>query len=128
MEPHVPLSVRRTSVVALASALAAFSLASCGSPSVTVMVTGKLEVSGGPAPGAPRPLNGEIRLRAEDGKSYTATTGPDGRFSINVPPGSYTVRGKSREYEGGRWACLAPHRVKAKAKSTGAVHVFCEES
>jgi len=38
---------------------------------------------------------------------FTASVGSDGEYSITVPPGKYTVAGRSPQYNGGRTPCLA---------------------
>jgi hypothetical protein len=92
------------------------------------VVLGTLEAVGGPAPGTPRPLRGSITLRDSGGTAFTATAGSDGVFSVRVPPGSYTITGRSPLYDSGNVDCpsIAPATVTAGA--TIRVVVACQES
>jgi hypothetical protein len=80
-----------------------------GSPSVAHAPTGTVDGSmhevGGPAPGLDRPLSGTLTTTATDGTQQTATVDKDGRFSIDVPPGRYTVVGRSPLYGSGHYTC-----------------------
>jgi hypothetical protein len=62
---------------------------------------------GGPAPGSPVPLPGTITARAATGRTFTATAGRDGRFTLSLPPGAYRVTGRSPLIQSGRTACPA---------------------
>lgn len=60
------------------------------------IVTGKLLRVGGPAPGSPVPLPGEVTLtNVTSGTKYATSAGSDGRFDLAVPPGTYQVTAKS---------------------------------
>ncbi len=66
-------------------------LAGCsGAPAKTVTLTGYLYASGGPAPGTTYPVPGTITATNASG-TFTATVASDGRYSLPLPPGTYTV-------------------------------------
>jgi len=70
------------------------------------VITGSLVAVGGVPPGLPRPLPGSITARNAGGTVYTTSAGSNGAFFLRVPPGSYTVVGRSPLYDGGRVDCL----------------------
>ena len=90
--------------------------------------TGALEAVGGPAPGAPRPLPGNVTLRSRDGATFTSTAGSDGAFSLQVPAGSYTATGRSPLYQSGDVDCQALGPVTVTAGASSRMDVFCQES
>ncbi len=92
-----------------------------------VTVTGVLEAVGGPAPGSPRPLSGTIYLRSESQSTVNAPAGRAGRFSVSLLAGSYTVTGRSSEYEGGHAGCPGPRLVVVYNRPVPPVEVSCQE-
>jgi hypothetical protein len=53
-------------------------------------------------------LRGRVCFEAQDGTATETVTGPDGRFTIEVPPGRYKVSGKPDGWGGGDWPkCFA---------------------
>jgi hypothetical protein len=93
----------------------------------TGVVVGALEAVGGPAPGTPRPLSGSITLRDSVGTVFTGTAGSDGLFSVRVPPGVYTVTGRSPLYNSGTVDCQSVGSVTVAARTTIRVVVMCQE-
>ena len=64
-------------------------------------VTGTLRTSGGAAPGTPRPVPGKVTItNASSGVEYHFSTGPGGRFTFTVPPGTYRIAAKSPATQG----------------------------
>src|SRR5580700_6956187 len=90
---------------------ASVSLASCSSPSSppgpTGTLTGTLQAVGGPPGDGWRALSGQITLRGSGGHITGITVGADGRFSVPVPVGNYSVSGQSPRYKGGAADCHA---------------------
>ena len=88
-------------------------LASCdlsspnGPPGPTGTLTGTLQAVGGPPGEGPRALSGQITLHGSGGHITGITVGANGRFSVPVPVGTYTVSGQSPQYEGGTADCHA---------------------
>ncbi len=79
----------------------------------TGTISGRLLAVGGPADES-RPLGGRIfassrgNIFVPTGSGrFTGSVGSDGEYSITVPPGHYTVEGRSPQYNGGRTPCLA---------------------
>ena len=59
-------------------------------------LTGVLQLGGGPAGAQSKGVAGTITLKPSGGGTpFTANAGPDGKFSVQVPAGSYTVTGRS---------------------------------
>jgi len=84
---------------------------------------------GGPAPGSPVPLPGTITARAATGRTFTATAGRDGRFTLSLPPGAYRVTGRSPLIQSGRTACPAAADLHVtRGKRARHVTVVCSIS
>jgi hypothetical protein len=91
-------------------------------------ISGHLLAVGGPAPGPPRPLPGEVVVTDASGVSVaTVEVASDGRFSVEVPAGNYTVEGRSKYYNGGSTACFAKKPVAIAGGSSIETDVFCQE-
>jgi hypothetical protein len=88
-------------------------------------VLGTLEAVGGPPPGTPRPLRGSITLRNSSGTTFKTTAGSNGAFVVRIPPGTYTVIGRSPLYNGD---CQPIEPVTVVAGTTIQVVVACQES
>jgi hypothetical protein len=108
------------------------SLASCSSPTgpagPTGTLTGTLQAVGGPPGAGPRALSGEVLLRKSNGDRVEIDVGANGRFSVPVSVGTYTVSGESPAYEGGAADCKAPGPVTVTKGLTSTVAVDCQES
>jgi hypothetical protein len=111
--------------VAVAIAVAV-TLAAWASTPTTGFVSGRLQTVGGPAPGTPKPIGGKVTVSGLNGKSYSAMVGADGQFLIQVPVGSYFVRGSSPLYESGGPYCLGIG-FKVNENATTSVDVNCPE-
>ena len=111
--------------------VASVSLAGCSSPDgpsgPTGTLTGTLQAVGGPAGGSPRALSGQVTARESNGARYSFSAGANGRFSIHVPVGTYTVSGQNPDYEGGTAKCQASGPVKVTKGATSSVAVDCQE-
>ena len=89
-------------------------------------ITGTLETVGGPFGASNRPLAGEITATGSEG-TYSVSVGSDGRYSITVPAGTYTIVGRSPQYQGGAPNCHAARSVAVASGVTITVEVVCEE-
>jgi hypothetical protein len=126
--------VRRSSLTLLflLPAIAALvALAGCSSPNgpsgPTGTLTGTLQAVGS-APGVgPRALSGVVTLHGPDGRRTLITAGANGRFSVPVSVGSYTVSGQSPKFEGGAADCKASQPVIVTKGVTSRVEVDCQE-
>jgi hypothetical protein len=92
-------------------------------------LTGVLQAVGGPAPGAPRPLPGEVAITNSAGKVVTARASTDGTFSAELPAGAYKVTGRSPLYESGAKNCrpTPPTTVVVASGEPARVTLYCEE-
>jgi hypothetical protein len=95
------------------------------SGSATGTLSGYLLAVGGPPGVVPRPLIGEVVVTDISGApTATVVVGPDGRYSVVIPPGSYTVKGRSPSYDGGRTLCLGTKPVSVSGGDVVA-NVLC---
>jgi hypothetical protein len=88
-----------------------------------VAVSGRLITAGlvsSPAPGT-------IRITgSRHGPHYTITVGNDGRYTLTVPPGPYTITGRSPTRYG-RGVCQADPSATQVLNVPVTVDVYCEE-
>lgn len=102
--------------------LLALGLAACGS--TTQAVTGVLVEEGGPSPGVHTLVPGDIKLSGRLG-TYSTTAGRNGRFSVEVPPGSYHILGRPSYWGLPGYPCGGP-QVIVKPGATVQTTVICE--
>lgn len=109
---------------------AAVLMAGCGDPATAhQIVTGQLVRVGGPAPGLPVPLPGQVEARDANGNVFSATVGHDGRFHLSLPPGTYRITGHSPRIQDGKAQCAAAKPVHVtKASAVAGVQVVCSIS
>ena len=94
-------------------------------------VSGSLLRVGGPAPGAPVPLTGQVVATNSAGTRFTATVGGNGRYRLTLSPGTYQVTGHSPMVysNGAQMLCTAARPVHITAgKTTSGVDVICSIS
>ena len=91
-----------------------------------VTVTGVLRMPGGPVGAQQTGISGVIVFRSPGGREIKTTAGIDGKFSISVPPGTYTVTGTSPQYGDGRGSCRATDPVTVSASGLADVVVACQ--
>ena len=90
-------------------------------------VTGQLLISGGPAPGTPRPSLGEVTARSANGQSFSISVPSSGKFTLQLPAGKYKLTGSSPQFGNGQYKCAALASMTVlKGKS---IHddVYCSE-
>ena len=92
----------------------------------TGSISGTLEAVGGPAPGSPRPLPGQVSATG-GGHTYSVAVGQSGRYSITVPGGSYIVTGRSPLNESGTATCEARGSVRVQPPGDATADVLCQE-
>jgi hypothetical protein len=109
---------------------AACILAACGGAVAATsgrVVNGQLIRVGGPAPGLPVPLPGQIEARDGSGHHYAAPVGRDGWFRLHLPPGRYLVTGHSPRIQDGKELCSAAKTVTVtKTGLLKNVDVICQ--
>jgi hypothetical protein len=127
--------VRRSSRILLSLppvVTASVLLASCSSPNgppgPTGTLTGMLQAVGGPSGAGPRALSGHVTLHGPNGRRAIISVGADGRFSVPVSVGTYTVSGRSPQYDGGTADCRASGPVSVAKGLRSRVKVDCQES
>ena len=125
-------TVRRVSLILLAFMAAGMTLASCSSPTgppgPTGTLTGTLQAVGGPPGTDPRALSGQITLHGSNGAKFGIAVGANGRFSVTATVDTYTVTGRSPQYEGGTADCQAAGPVTVTKGVTSSVEVDCQEN
>jgi hypothetical protein len=100
-----------------------------GAPSLDIgRVHGHLSAVGGPAPGSRKPLSGEVTATGPQ-VTRTVQVGPDGNFSLTLPPGNYTLTGHGPDYGGGRAVCrTADSTVHVRTSRAVTADVVCQEN
>ena len=96
-------------------------------PTTDGIAQGSMHEIGGPAPGLPKPIAGTLVATGTDGRQHTTTVDVNGRFSITLAPGEYTVEGHSPTYGNGAYTCganTAPVVVRANAVTD--VELYCQ--
>src|ERR1039458_9843285 len=91
-------------------------------------VTGQLLISGGPAPGTPRPSDGEVTARNVSGKSFSTSVPSSGKFTLQLPAGTYSLTGSSPQFGSGQYKCSALRTVTVSKGTTNRENVYCQES
>lgn len=109
--------------------VAAGVLTGCSTGPAHGTIIGELAAVGGPAPGLPRPLAGSVRLtNTHTHASKVVTVGVDGRYSLPIAPGSYTLMGKSPQYNSGQsYDCQAQRAAVVVSSKTTTSDVYCQE-
>ena len=119
----------RLRAVWVVSLVAVGLLAGCAKASGQGTLSGHLYMVGGPvvrgATPSPRPLAGKVVATGSAG-SYTATVGPDGRYTMQLPPGTYSVTGTSPSYNGGTGICRTDGTVTIVLGREQAADVYCQ--
>jgi hypothetical protein len=93
----------------------------------TGTLTGTFQAVGGPPGIVPRELSGTITAKTA-GQGILGFPVTDGRFTVDsVVVGSYTVTGKSPQFDGGRTICHATRRVTVTKGATSNVKIDCQE-
>ena len=105
------------------------SLTACASdagPAQSGTVSGNLLRVGGPFPGGPEPLSGNVYLESSNGEVTTERVPASGYFKANLPEGAYKVTGSSPLINDGKFLCVAsPETVIVKSGSTLSRDVDC---
>jgi hypothetical protein len=124
-------AVRRaplTVLTALAALCGAVSCAGCSSPPDEGTLDGTLRAVGGPTGTRPQPLSGSVTFHGSNGNIATIDLSANGRFSVHLPVGRYTVAGRSPQFKGGAGDCQAPGPVTVTNVVTSRVEIDCQES
>lgn len=105
-------------------------VASCGGTPSRGTVSGHLYIIGGPLPlGAatrsPQPVTGQVVARGPAG-THTATVGADGRYAMQLSPGTYVVTGTSPNFNSGNSPCPSDGKVTVVRNQTRTVDVYCQ--
>ncbi|MGN6796021.1 MAG: hypothetical protein ACTHJW_26850 [Streptosporangiaceae bacterium] len=74
-------------------------------------MTGALVRVGGPAPGLPAPLPGRIEAVDSNGNEVIVSAGRNGRFKLELAPGTYKLTGNSPLIQQGKMICSAAKPV-----------------
>ena len=92
-------------------------------------VTGTFVMIGGPGPsGNGSPLPGRVIAASATGARFTVHTGNDGRYTMTLPPGTYSLLGYSPRVGSNNheMRCSSPHPLKVRAhKATRGTRVIC---
>lgn len=97
-----------------------------GPPGPTGTLTGTLHAVG-PSGDRLRALSGQVTLHQSNGQMSGISVGSNGRFSVSVPVGHFTVTARSPQYEGGTADCRASGTVVVTKGATSSVEIGCQE-
>lgn len=100
-------------------------LAACTGTTDRATLTGHIYMVGGPAATAPRAVSGTVTVEGADG-SHTVTAGADGRYSIRLRPGTYTVSATSPQYNDGTGRCSANAPAAVGRSGARTADVYCQ--
>jgi hypothetical protein len=109
-------------------AMTALAMAGCssGPTGPTGTVTGSYIRVGGPA-GTPNvPLPGTISFRGRDGSAFSLSSDSTGRFTGQLPAGSYLVTAASSQLNDGKYPCSRPLTAHVHAGHTTTLTVICD--
>ena len=81
---------------------------------------------GGPAPGLPRVLKHGGTVVFTGTPTVHAPLGTNGRFLVNLSPGTYRVTATSPDYNSGRGVCEAAQPVRVIDGGSASVKVYCQ--
>jgi hypothetical protein len=83
--------------------------------------------TGGPAPGAPVPLPGQVQATPISGGPPRTFAVPEtGEYKIRLAPGTYRLTGTSPQIQNGKLTCFTPHLVHVRSgQVTVGVKIFC---
>jgi hypothetical protein len=100
-------------------------VAGCATTGPTGTVTGTYIRSGGP-PGTPNvPLPGTISFRGGSGSVITVNSDSTGRFTGQLPPGTYTVTAASGQIGDGKSPCSQVLTARVQAGKTVTLTLVC---
>src|ERR1700686_1556937 len=88
-------------------------------------VTGQLLITGGPAPGTPRPSDGEVTAKNASGQTFSTSVPSNGRFTLQLPVGRYALTGSSPEFGNGQYKCIALSSVTVPKDKSIHKNVYC---
>jgi hypothetical protein len=97
----------------------------CSSKSARGTVAGKLLMVGG-FRDVQRPTAGVVTIRSSGGTNTTVNVSADGSFKLQVPVGSYSLTGRSPQFDSSRSLCFAKHQVTVREASPVSVDVLCQ--
>ena len=118
------LMVMRGSALTCGTAVLLLAAGCSGTAEDAVEVSGTLRQTGGPL-GVPQPgVPGMVTFRGGDDRSVEADAASDGTFTLRLPPGSYTVEGRSPTFAGGQGVCRADD-VRVASRAVAGIVVAC---
>ena len=115
------MTLRGTSTVSMLIAVLVLMAASCGSPGRGTL-SGHVYLVGGPAPGSPVAVTGTV-VATHGSSRYTAQTGSDGSYTLQVPAGDYSVSATSPRYTG---PCIPATKATVKVARRSVANVYCQ--
>ena len=122
--------MRRTPGAIMTLLAAGSMLAGCASGATPTtapgIVLGQFIRVGGPAPGSPVPLPGQVVAIDSTGTRLAVTVGNNGRFSLSLPAGTYRLIGYSPLIDNGKARCTAERPAHVTTgRTTRHVAVIC---
>ena len=111
---------------AISLAAAVLAAAGCSSSAgSTGTVTGTYILSGGPAGSPNMPLAGTISFRSGSGSVITIESDSTGRFTGQLPPGTYSVTATTGHVNDGESPCSQVLTTRVQAGKTVTLSLVC---
>ncbi len=105
---------------------AVLAAAACSAtPGPTGTVTGTYILSGGPAGSPNMPLAGTISFRSGSGSVITIQSDSTGRFTGQLPPGTYSVTASTGHVNDGDTPCSQVLTTRVQAGKTATLSLVC---
>jgi len=99
---------------------------SAGTTGPTGTVAGTFLRMGGPA-GTPNvPLPGTISFQGQGGSTISVSSDGTGKFTGQLPPGTYTVTAESTLINEGKAPCSRPLTARVQAGKTVTITLVCD--
>jgi hypothetical protein len=92
----------------------------------TGTVTGTYIRVGGPAGAPDVPLPGTISFQGQSGPTISLNSDNTGKFTGQLPAGTYAVTAKSSQINDGKMPCSRPLTTRVQAGKTTTVALICD--
>jgi len=116
----------RAGVLAGAALVAAGCSAGAGITGPTGTVAGTFLRMGGPAGTPNMPLPGTVTFRSQDGATISVSADGTGKFTGQLPPGTYAVTAESSLINEGKAPCSRPLTTRVRAGKTMTITLVCD--
>jgi hypothetical protein len=118
----------RRAVLAAAALVAAGCSNGGGTTRPTGTVVGTYIRAGGPAGAPDIPLSGTISFRGRSGSTTSFHSDDTGKFTVQLPAGTYAVTAESSLINDGKVPCSQPLTTRVQTGKTATIALICSIS